>query len=62
MKFRRSVWRDADLRFTQYVPRCSKCGKFKKEFKEHWFFRGLYCIECIQDILYDNTRTIMELP
>ena len=55
----RTVWRDADL--DTYVPRCGSCGKFKKLLKQHWFFSGIYCIECIQDILYDNARTLEEI-
>lgn len=56
----RSVWRDADST-TPYVPRCSICGKFKEVLKRHWFFTGLYCIGCIQDILYDDARTLEEI-
>lgn len=57
----RSVWtvvRDGD---TPYVHRCSCCGKFWKELRCHWFFTGLYCIACIQDVLYDNCRTVSEI-
>ena len=57
---KRSVWRDAP-EVSQYVPRCSVCGKFQRRLKEHWFFSGLYCMECIQDILYDNARNIAEV-
>ena len=44
-----------------YVPRCSKCGKFRHELRIHWFFTGLYCLPCIQGILYDNRRNILEV-
>ena len=57
----RTVWQTADLKNVPYVPRCSSCGYYKKELKSHWFFTGLYCIACIQDILWDNTRTMEEM-
>ena len=46
-----------------YVPRCSKCGRFKSQSKlyTHWFFTGVYCVSCIQDRLYNNVRTIKEV-
>ena len=56
----RAVWRDAE-KDTPYVPRCSRCGYFKKTLKRHWFFTGMYCIACIQDVLWDNTRTMEEM-
>lgn len=58
-----SVWRKLErgTNDTQYVFRCSKCGKFRKSLWKHWFFTGLYCIACIQDILYDNARKIEEI-
>lgn len=57
---RRSVWRDADTD-TPYVARCSNCGRFR-DLKQHWFFTGMYCLACIQGRLYDDARTIKELP
>lgn len=57
----RSIWRDAVIDDLPYVPRCSCCGKYKKKLKVHWFFTGLYCIACIQDVLYDNCRTVDEI-
>lgn len=59
---KRSVWRDANPDDCYYVPRCSNCGRFRSDLKEHWFFTGMYCVPCIQDRLYDNGRTIKELP
>jgi hypothetical protein len=53
--YKRSVWRDLDRKNTQYVPRCSKCGGFKEDLKEHWFFTGIYCVLCIRYTLYDDT-------
>ena len=58
------VWRDFDPRNATYVGRCSVCGKYQKKegfLKVHWFFNGVYCIICIQDILYDNVRNISEV-
>ena len=57
---KRTIWRDAPEE-TKYVRRCSWCGKFKKKLKEHWFFTGLYCVSCVQDVLYDNARTLEEM-
>ena len=56
-----SVWRIMKKDEHGYVPRCSWCGKYVKELRVHWFFTGLYCVTCIQDILYDNVRTIGEI-
>lgn len=56
---KRTIWRKADD--TVYVPRCSKCGKWRKDLMQHWFFTGIYCVSCIQDILYDNVRNISEV-
>ena len=58
---KRIVWRDYDKESCVYVPRCSHCGRFKKNLKQHWFFTGLYCIACIQDVLYDNARRLSEI-
>lgn len=44
-----------------YVPRCSYCGKYKRVLKTHWFFTGMYCIACVQDVLWDNARTFEEI-
>lgn len=52
------------MRFNnEFVPRCGFCGKYRKEdyLRHHWFFNGVYCLECIQDVLYDNARTIGEI-
>ena len=57
----RTVWRKVKPEDHNYVPRCSKCGYFKKELRIHWFFTGLYCVACIQDILYDNCRKLEEI-
>ena len=51
----RVVWRDADKNGI-YVPRCSRCGGFKEDLKEHWFYTGLYCVLCIRYTLYDDTK------
>ena len=58
---RKGVWRTVDKDEHGYVPRCSWCGYFKKELKTHWFFTGLYCVRCIQAVLYDNCRTVDEI-
>ena len=60
----RSVWRDFDASKDAYVGRCGKCGKYQRKpgfLKIHWFFNGVYCVGCIQDILYDNARTLEEI-
>jgi len=57
----RTVWRKVDFDVSVYVPRCSKCGKYKQNLREHWFFSGVYCYACIHDILYDNARNVMEI-
>ena len=62
MKYERTVWRVVHEDETIYVQRCSRCGYFRKELRTHWFFTGLYCVGCIQNILYDDARTIEELP
>ncbi len=62
---KRSVWRDFEARTDTYVGRCSKCGTWNKkgkvQLKVHWFFNGVYCVSCIQDILYDDARTMEEV-
>ena len=58
----KSVWRDAhEGDFAVFVERCSRCGRYPKVLKVHWFFRGLYCLRCIQDVLYDNSRNVSEV-
>ena len=57
----RSIWRVVNKEDHNYVHRCSVCGYFKKELRMHWFFTGLYCIACIQDILWDNARNLREM-
>ena len=50
----RSVWRPASS--DVYVPRCSKCGGYKEDLKSHWFFTGMYCVDCIRYTLYDDVK------
>lgn len=57
----RTIWRDHVTGTSDYVPRCSYCGFFKRTLKRHWFFTGLYCLACIQDVLWDNCRTLEEM-
>ena len=58
----RSVWRDLEPdEVTLHVRRCSFCGKFKKKLKAHWFFTGLYCFNCILEVLYNDTRSFKEM-
>lgn len=55
---KRKVWVDArDI----FVKRCGFCGHYKEKLKEHWFFKGVYCVSCIQDVLYDNARNLEEI-
>lgn len=56
-----AIWRDADLDNTIYVPRCSNCGRFKGTLKVHWFFTGMYCIDCIEENLYGGYRSYSEV-
>ena len=58
---KRKVWRVVYPAEHDYVHRCSVCGKFKSQLRMHWFFTGLYCVACIQDILWDNCRTMEEM-
>lgn len=68
----RSVWRDLNENDVDYIPRCSKCGTYKTDYyvgtekhnnlKVHWFFTGIYCVSCIIDNLYDDTRNLKERP
>ena len=57
----RSVWRVLNSEDHDYVPRCSFCGYFKKELRAHWFFTGLYCRSCIQEVLWNDVRTFKEM-
>jgi ribosomal protein L34E len=57
---KRTVWHEYDKN-GEYVPRCSFCGRFKSKLHVHWFFTGVYCVSCVQDVLYDNARTIGEM-
>jgi hypothetical protein len=54
------VWRNAHAEEI-YEPRCSFCGKYKKVLKKHWFFTGLYCENCILEVLYDDARSFEEI-
>lgn len=57
-----SVWYQPN--FDYFEPRCGRCGRYKKEdeLRAHWFFKGIYCLTCIIDILYDNARNLEERP
>ena len=57
------VWIDfAISRFASvYVPRCSRCGKYRDNLKSHWFFTGVYCVDCIQGVLYGGHRRVKEM-
>jgi hypothetical protein len=56
------LWHKSEvLRRTCFVPRCSYCGRYEDFFYRHWFFHGFYCIGCLQEVLFDNTRTIAEI-
>ena len=57
----KTVWTPFDSKASVFVPRCGKCGTYKIDLYVHWFFRGPYCVRCIQNILYDNCRTIQEI-
>ena len=59
--YKRTIWREVDHGLTEYVPRCSYCGKYRQKLMQHWFYTGLYCIPCVQDVLYDNARNIGEI-
>ena len=62
-KSKKTIWRDFDPRIDDYMPRCGVCGKYRRNdlLKVHWFFNGVYCIECIQDVLWDNARSYSEM-
>ena len=51
----KTVWRQVNKKETDYVYRCSKCGGYKEDLYEHWFFTGLYCVHCIKYGFYDDT-------
>lgn len=57
----RSVWTVVHPTDSHYVPRCSFCGKFRKELRMHWFFTGLYCRNCIQEVLWNDVRNFKEM-
>lgn len=61
MRVSEPIWKVLEAEDHCYVPRCSFCGHYKKELRKHWFFTGIYCLACIQDVLYDNCRTITEV-
>ena len=54
-KAERTIWSNVDRENTRYVCRCSRCGDYKETLKEHWFFTGMYCVDCIRYSLYDDT-------
>ena len=55
------VWREVDPNDCIYVARCSFCGAFKRKLLKHWFYTGIYCFGCVQDVLYHNVRTVKEI-
>ena len=57
----RTIWLEPDL--NTYVPRCGRCGHYKnkEDLRQHWFFNGMYCVGCIQDVLYDDARIMREI-
>lgn len=59
--YKRTVWEPADRETTPYVWRCSRCGYRKKDLFVHWFFTGMYCVSCVQEVLYDNVRSMKEI-
>ena len=59
--FVRSVWTIVDPDDSVYIHRCSFCGYRRKELREHWFFTGLYCRGCIQEVLWNDVRTFKEM-
>ena len=61
-KCERTIWRDVEITDDEgYVHRCSFCGKIKKKLKAHWFFTGLYCMNCILEVLWNDTRSWKEI-
>ena len=65
--YKRPIWRKFEPRTSDYIGRCSKCGRYESQMKHknellvHWFFNGVYCRACIQDKLYDDIRTVEEM-
>ena len=56
------IWYEIDRRQDGvYVPRCSRCGRFPKTLLRHFFFTGLYCYRCVEDVLYKNVWTVKEI-
>ena len=55
----RSVWLEVP---NDYVERCGKCGKHRhiENLRMHWFFKGVYCLNCIIDVYYDDTKSMRE--
>lgn len=54
--YERSVWQIVDDTIDHpYIYRCSKCGKYNRTLRRHWFFTGLYCYQCIMFKLYGCT-------
>ena len=45
----------------EYVPRCSRCGRFPSRLLKHFFFTGVYCYSCVHDVLYKNVWTVKEI-
>ncbi len=56
----RNVWTMAEVDDI-YEPRCSFCGKYRRRLMFHWFFTGLYCINCIHEVLYDDARSLNDI-
>ena len=55
------VWRVVAPDEHCYVPRCTCCGRFKGTLRMHWFFTGLYCVDCIEENLYGGYRSVKEM-
>lgn len=58
----KSVWTYFDNdKHGIFVPRCGYCGRFNVQLMIHWFFRGPYCRDCIQENLYGGYRNEEEI-
>lgn len=61
------IWEEFEARTSDYVGRCSHCGRYKNQLRDnnkllvHWFFNGVYCTSCVQDVLYNDVRTLSEV-
>ena len=57
------VWTKATEDNCEYVLRCGVCGVYDDYVPcfLHWFFRGIYCRNCVQYMLYGDYRTIEEI-